>query len=126
MRDSDINGAFIIGAEASLLSIGGHQGHLHWGGYVDTVYETHDRIFRSSAGPELLIFGKSFPIGFDAGPLVEWRGRHSDVGLRGRVFIPLLFFIPYIGTSFLAFGERSFTVEAGVLLKFPIMVHDHS
>jgi hypothetical protein len=123
-REGGNNGAFLVGVEASLLSIGEHHHHRHWGAYIDTLYETHDRVFRTSAGPELVIIN-SFPIGFDLGPLIEWRGLQSHVGLRGRVFIPLLFIDPYIGTTYLATAGQSFAIEGSVLLKVPILVNEH-
>lgn len=121
-RNGENNGAFLIGGEASVLVINSND--THWGGYVDTTYDGHDRGFRSSAGPELIIL-KSFPLGFDAGPLIEWKGAHSHVGVRARFFIPLLIFAPYIGTTALFLGEQSFAVEGGLLLKGPIPLDHH-
>jgi hypothetical protein len=118
-RNDTNQGAFLIGAEASWLRLRPHA-FLSWGGYLDTTYDTHAALARSSAGPEVIHVG-SFPFGVDLGPLIEWNASRAHVGLRTRFFVPVVFVTPYVGTTLLALGEKSVSIEAGVLLKYPIL-----
>lgn len=121
MTDSGSHGAFLLGGEVSVLDLRESKA-LHVGGYVDTTYDTEAGLMRSSAGPEFLLLEDSLevPMGVDVGPMLEWDPHRVNLGGRARLFVPLVFFVPYLGVTLMGTSERSVTVEGGLLLKFPI------
>jgi hypothetical protein len=126
-KDGDSKGAFLLGGEVSLLDMRSPPGTgRFWGGYVDTTYDTGAGLLRSSLGPEmvLLVEALQLPVGFDVGPLLEWSPEKVNLGGRVRLFLPVVYFTPYLGFTLLGTHEASTTVEGGILLKYPILVDE--
>lgn len=118
--NGDNRGAFLLGGEISYLDMRNESANSYWGGYLDVTYDTHDGLARSSIGPELMLVSP-VPMGVDLGPLIEWNWGQAYIGARARFFVPLLFVTPYVGGFAVGLGEPSVGVEAGVLLKLPIL-----
>lgn len=122
--DGDDRGtSFLVGAEASLIDLRAWgSGSLNWGMYLDSTYDTNLGLVRSSFGPEWIYLPGEVPIGLDLGPLVEWDREHLNLGGRVRLFLPVPLFTPYVGVTVLGSEERAIVGEAGLLLKYAIII----
>jgi hypothetical protein len=118
--NGDNRGALLLGGEISYLDMRRQSAKRFWGGYLDVSYDTHEGLARSSVGPEL-VFISPVPMGVDLGPLIECNWSQVHIGARARFFVPLVFVTPYVGGFAVGLGEPSGGVEAGVLLKIPIL-----
>ncbi len=119
------HGSVLLGAELSVLHIGRDSQRFGWGGYVDTTYDTHAKLLRSSVGPEVIFMGSSLAVGVDLGPLIEWNDTSSRIGMRARFFIPILFVTPYVGSTGTFVGGNSVSIEGGLLVKYPILIREN-
>jgi len=111
---------FLIGGEVSVIDLRRNaQNHLPFGAYADFLRDQSVKTWRLSAGPELLI--APF-VGMDAGLVVEMGAPTPRLGMRVRYFAASFLLTPYLGSDLLFTGENRWVMEAGVLLKYPILL----
>lgn len=116
----------LLGAEASWLRIrkADTPPPLYWGLNVDALYDVHASRLRLSFGPELVIWAG---VGIDAAPVLEvGESIGKRLGLRLRYFAAFPFITPYVGCVQFLSGESSTVVELGLLVKFPLLLSEHS
>jgi hypothetical protein len=114
----------LLGGEASLIALCGGMGIRglpRGGAYADVLRDQSSKTWRLSAGPEVVV--APF-VGVDAGALLELGGPGTRLGMRLRYFAASLVFTPYFGADLFFARESRIALEAGALLKYPILVDD--
>jgi hypothetical protein len=113
----------LLGGEVSVIDLRRKRisDRVLFGAYVDGLYDLQAGLARATLGPEMAvpIGDDGFSVGLDAGVALQYDNGGFRWGGRARLFVPFIFFIPYVGHTRIPAAERPATWEFGILLKYP-------